>query len=98
MNQPADVRFEQNEFVLTGNLDFSNVVRVYQKALSHFNSHATLVFNFADLKTSNSAGLALIIEWLRAAKRQNRCITFRYISPQLQSIARAAGLDAIIPH
>jgi len=92
----ADVKFEQDQFVLSGDLDFSNVVRVYQKALSQFNSQATLVFNFADLKTSNSAGIALMVEWLRAAKRQNKQVEFRNVSPQLQAIIKAARLDFLV--
>ena len=93
----ADVTLTQNEFVLAGNLDFSNVVSVYQKALSQFNSADTLVFNFAGLKTSNSAGLALMIEWLKRAKAANKRIEFRNVSSDLQSIAKAAGLlDVVI--
>lgn len=92
----ADVTFEHNEFVLTGNLDFSNVTRVYQKALAHFSAAPILVFNFADLKTSNSAGIALMVEWLRAAKAANKRVEFRNLSPGLQSIAKAAGLDKLL--
>lgn len=93
----ADVTFTQNEFVLTGNLDFSNVVAVYKKALPQFKSASSLVFNFADLKTSNSAGLALMIEWMKRAKAANKPLEFRNVSPGLQSIAKAAGLDLILP-
>ncbi len=92
----ADVTFTQNEFVLSGSLDFSNVMSVYQKALPQFNSAQTLVFNFAGLKTSNSAGLALMIEWLKRANTTQKRIEFRNVSVELLSIAKAAGLESVI--
>lgn len=108
----ADITFANNEFTVTGDLDFTNVMHVYQKALKQFETAGTdavipragagsipddtLIFNFADLKTSNSAGLALIVEWQRYAKQHNKRIEFRNVSSQLQSIAEAAGLEAIL--
>ena len=96
MSNHADIFFEHDEFVLSGDLDFQNVLSVFEKGLKQFNSQRELVFNFAGLKTSNSAAIALMVEWLKRAKQQNKSIQFRNVSPQLQSIAKVAGLEKII--
>lgn len=96
MPNNADVVLQNNELVLSGNLDFTNVMRVFEKGLAQFNTAPNLVFNFAGLKTSNSAGVALMIEWVRCAKQRNKAIKFQSVSPELLSIAKAAGLDKLL--
>ena len=46
-----------------------------------------LEFDFSRLKSSNSAGLALMIEWIKLAKRSNKKIRFLSISEDLKAIA-----------
>jgi phospholipid transport system transporter-binding protein len=46
---------------------------------------------------ADSAGLALLIEWLRIARRRRAVIEFRNIPPQMLAIARVSGLDSVLP-
>lgn len=97
MTKLADITFQNNVFTLTGELDYSNVMSVYQKSLPHLNNNATTyTFDFSQVKDSNSAGLALIIEWIKAARRQQKKIQFKSLSPELLSIAKVSGLDKVL--
>jgi phospholipid transport system transporter-binding protein len=46
---------------------------------------------------SDSAGLALLIEWLRESERLGKSITFLNMPAQMQSISRLCGLDGVLP-
>jgi phospholipid transport system transporter-binding protein len=96
MTKVADVTFQNNILSLSGELDFSNVMSVYQKSMQHFDHCDEYTIDFSNLKDSNSSGLALIIEWIKFAKHSNKPIHFKSISPELMSIAKASGLDKLL--
>jgi phospholipid transport system transporter-binding protein len=53
-----------------------------------------------DLRTvehADSAGVALLVAWMRSARRAERDIRFLNMPAQMLNIARVSGLDAILP-
>ena len=46
---------------------------------------------------ADSAGLALLLEWLRRSERAGCSISFVNVPEQLMSIARICGLEGILP-
>jgi ABC-type transporter Mla MlaB component len=78
----AEARIEE---VLRGGLDIRSADR------------PGISIDLAGVTRSDSAGLALLIEWLRESERQGRTITFLNMPAQMQSIARVCGLDGILP-
>jgi len=46
---------------------------------------------------ADSAGLALLVEWMRAARRAGRPLRYRAIPPQMLAIARVSSLDQVLP-
>lgn len=49
------------------------------------------------VERADSAGLALLIEWQRLAKRQGFSITFQNLPAQLMQIARVSDLHKVLP-
>lgn len=96
MEKSADIAFRDNKFHITGELDFANVMAIYKKSLLQMHDQATLTFDFSSLKSSNSAGFALIVEWIKFAKSQNKPICFENLSDDLLSIAKTSGMDKLI--
>lgn len=96
MQMQADITFERNRLFITGCLGFANVMSVYNKSIMHLESHPEVTFDFSRLKSSNSAGLALILELIKFAKKQRKKIHFEHLSGELMSIAKAAGIDKMI--
>jgi anti-anti-sigma factor len=82
---------------ISGDLDFSNVMSLYQQSLSAFASqHQTLVFDFSGLRSTNSVVMAIIIDWMRHGKRVEKSIQFMNLSADIMSLAKASGLDKVI--
>lgn len=96
MNKVADISFHPDALMVSGDLDFNNVMAVYAKALLKFADYKELVFDFASVTSCDSAGLALIIEWIKQARQQNKIISFKHLSPEILSLATASGLDRLI--
>lgn len=96
MQKTADIKFNNNRFCLTGELDCYNVMSVYEKSLTLINNSTELEFDFSSLKSSDSAGIVLIMEWIKYAKKHNKPLRFYSLSNHLISIAKAAGLDQLI--
>lgn len=81
--------------MLSGELDFSNVEAVYQKSLAQWKNSSDICIDFSKLKSANSAGLALMVEWLKLANQQNKTIQFKTVSQDLLAIAKVAGMDKL---
>lgn len=96
MQKNADITFQNNQFFISGDLNFSNVMSVYEKSLPQLNQSPECHFNFSQLTSSDSSGIALIIEWVKLAKRHHKPIKFVQLSQDLMSLAKAARLDTLI--
>lgn len=97
MSKNAEVRIENNTLYVCGELDFSNAIFIYQQSQPLFLSAASaLVIDFSGLHAANSVVMALMIDWMRRAKRADKSIQFKHLSSDVMSLARASGLDKII--
>lgn len=96
MQKHADITFQNNGFHISGDLNFSNVMSVYNKSLQLFDKHAEWVFDFSQLHSSDSAGLALIIEWIKLAKKTDKKVRFNHLPDGIVSLAKAADMDEIL--
>jgi phospholipid transport system transporter-binding protein len=54
------------------------------------------VIDLAGVTASDSAGLALLIEWLSVAKGAGRALRFENIPSQLQQLARLSEVEELL--
>lgn len=96
MQKKAEIRVEGNQLQLAGDLDFSNVMKIYRNSLSVFSSDAPVInADFSHLTSANSVVLALIINWIRLARQANKTLQINHVSEEVLSLARASGLDKV---
>ncbi len=83
---------------ISGELVFDSVPGLLEQGRRIFASgDAGIELDFDGVTRADSAGLALLIEWMRAARLRRREIVFRNVPEQVLSIARVSGVDAILP-
>jgi len=92
----AALCYQHNAFLVSGDLDFKNVMRLHQEMLALMDQSPELAIDFSQVKSSDSSGLALVVEWIRLANQTNKKISLKGISNGLLELAEASGLDAII--
>lgn len=63
---------------------------------TYIERHAALVIDLAGVTRSNSAGLALMIEWLALARKQGHEVTFRAVPDGLRQLAGVCQVDSLL--
>lgn len=84
-------------FLVSGALTFETVPSVVRSSTALLNGGADIIFDLQGISNADSAGLALLIEWMRAAHAQQKRIIFKNIPAQLLAIATMSGVEHILP-
>ena len=84
-------------YVVAGPLQFNTVARASKLIAEPLAREASLVLDLHAVTRADSAGLALLVEWLREATRRQVEVRFENIPPQLKAIARISRLERILP-
>jgi len=85
------------EFAVSGELVFEEVVGLLNDSMRFFDGKSNLLFSLQGVDKTDSAGLALLVEWTRMANKKNQNIYFSDTPKQLLDIARVSGLDNLLP-
>lgn len=96
MGSMTHLIYKDNVIFLHGTLNFGNVMSIYQQSLAYIQQMTEVNIDFAHLQTTNSAGLVLIIEWIKTARKLHKTIHFFHLPTKLMAIAEIAGVDCLI--
>lgn len=83
-------------FQVSGVLDASTVARVLVRSGELFRGLSRVELDFAAVTASDSSGLALLLEWLRLARRDGQQIHFEHLPEQLMALARISEVDTLL--
>ena len=97
MSGAAIRRGADDRLVVEGELDFTTVVALLGDAQPLLEAGTDVRIDLQGITRSDSAGLALLIEWMRTAQRLDKAIQFLNIPPQMLDIARVSSLDQVLP-
>lgn len=84
-------------WLLEGDLDYYTVPDVLARAGKKLGGEGEIRVDLKGVTRADSAGLALLLAWLRKSERAGRSIEFVNVPGQLLSIARVCGLEEILP-
>jgi phospholipid transport system transporter-binding protein len=96
----GDCRLEKlgdGRYALAGELDLRSAAAVLASGLSAFAGEGRVDVDLSRVERTDSAGLAVLIEWTRAARRAGTEIAFRALPARLSALARIGGVDQILP-
>jgi phospholipid transport system transporter-binding protein len=96
MDNVARIDYQSDCLHVSGELNFVTVVALWRESLAKLPAYAALVFDMGKVSDCNSAGLALMLEWLKYARRVNKKIKFNNIPANLASIIKVAGINKIV--
>lgn len=97
MSGPELVKKGDGRFQLRGELNMQTVPALYRATGRFLSGQQKVLVDLSEVHHSDSAGLALLIEWMREARAQGVEIAFQHLPDQLLRIARASGLIGILP-
>jgi len=96
MSKHATIQYQNDSLEISGELNFRTAVSLWRESLPLIQQRSDLHFDFSKVKSSNSAGLALILEWLKYAKQAQKNIQFTHVPTQLHSIIAVAGIGRML--
>ena len=90
------IRREGERMVLSGALTLANVAAVLREGAAAIGEGVRTV-DLGEIGELDSSALALLLAWLREAKRQNRELAFANLPQGLTTIARLYGVAELLP-
>lgn len=94
----AEIRQDGELLRVEGALTFTTVTALLEKSRPLFErAGESLVVDLEGVERADSAGLAMLIEWMRLARTCGCTIAFAHLPTQMNDIALASDLVEILP-
>lgn len=84
-------------FVLSGRVNFDNVVPVYRQGLELFRPQTAIEIDVSALVNEDSSVLALLCAWARDAMKEKKTIVFKHLPKSLENLVKLSGLETVFP-
>lgn len=84
---------DDGHFVVKGNLTFASIDKDILKSFNFLKSEKSVTIDLSQVHTTDSAGLALMIEWLKFCRKHAVELHFENIPLQLLALAKLSGFD-----
>lgn len=97
MSEVSIERLESDRFVIKGALSFETAPDVLRQGIDLFRDASRVILDLDGVSRADSAGLALLVEWMRFARRSDKQISFMNVPEQLLHIAEASSIEEILP-
>jgi len=82
-------------YSLTGDLTFTTVPGLFENNTPKF-AGSTLTIDLGTVQRTDSAGLALLLEWVRLGEQQNTKVVLAHVPAQLRSMIQVGGLEELL--
>ena len=84
-------------FAVRGELDFGAVEALWRETEERFREQPPLRIDLGGVSRADSAGVALLVEWLREARARGQDLRFVNVPAQMLAIIRVADLEDLLP-
>ena len=84
----------EGQFIIEGDLTFASIDKKTLNLcpITHTTSKK-IIIDLSAVSSTDSAGLALMIEWLKQSRQRHIQLHFKNIPQQLQHLAQLSGFD-----
>jgi len=83
-------------FTLSGDMSFDTAERILQKSEEMFSQYTQIEVDLSAVEHSDSAGLALLLEWITWANHSVREIRFLGMPERVLAIAQTTEVDHLL--
>lgn len=99
MSELFAIQFDKDSqtYQVSGELTLETARQVKADTDERFAKATSMNIDLAKVSRADSAGLALLVAWMRQAHETDKVISFHHVPAQMLAIANASGLDAILP-
>lgn len=80
-------------YIIDGDLTFSTIDKQTVKSFAFLSAARLITIDLCRVACTDSAGLALMIEWIKYSRHHRTQIIFKNIPEQLLNLAKLSGFD-----
>ncbi len=80
-------------WLIHGELTFASIHTKLVESPPFLHGNKDIILDFSQVTNTDSAGLALMIEWIKLSRHQRAQLHFKNIPTQLLNLAKLSGLD-----
>lgn len=95
MHNIEAVILKPDHYIIKGDLTLSNINKTSVKILNLKQPSSTITIDLQQLGKIDSAGLALLIEWMKFSRIHKKDLRFNNIPAQLSALAKLSYLSEI---
>lgn len=88
--------YGDGRFSLTGSMSFATAERILSESEKAFEQHTQIQVDLSNIEESDSAGLALLLEWITWANHTVREIRFLGMPERVLAIAQTTEVDHLL--
>lgn len=92
-------QLSENHWLLSGILSYATVDDFLDKGktiISQANKNQSITFDLNHINDADSAGVSMLIEWIRFAQKKEKGLTYINIPERMVSLIRVNGVDSIL--
>jgi phospholipid transport system transporter-binding protein len=87
------IKQNARHFIIEGDLTFETIDKQTLKSFSFLKSAKEITIDLSRVSSTDSAGLALMVEWIKYSRLNRAQILFKNIPEQLLNLAKLSGFD-----
>ena len=95
MSQATLTSVSSDQFAVSGELGFATVTALLEQSRPLFAAAANLDIDLSGVTHADSAGLSLLLEWLRYGKRAGKTVRYHGLPAQLHALANISEVDGL---
>lgn len=92
----ATLQISDKKAMIVGTIDFENVLALKTLGEVYIAEQTEITFDFGKVTRANSAGLTLMLSWIRYAKGLQKSVAFSQVPTALQIMANTCELTVIL--
>ncbi len=96
LREPRIATAEDGRLAISGDLTFETVSTLRERGVELLGREGDVTLDLNAVTRADSAGLALMIEWLKQAKRRDATLQVVNMPEQMLAIARMSKLDEVL--
>lgn len=84
------------KFILSGDMTFDTAERILSRSEEPFEQHTSIEVDLSGVEKADSAGLALLLEWITWANHTVREIRYKGMPERVLAIAKTTEVDHLL--
>lgn len=86
----------QGRYSVSGELTYATAPVALKRTLRLFRAQTSVVFDLRKVARADSAGIALLIEWVRLARKSGASLRLENMPDQVENLVRVSGTGALL--